>query len=136
MKEGGAGRKSAPHGEREDSRGYSTSCRIFFHIMRVISSPSSSTTGFFTTIFSPEIRKKTQRKATNVDKETSTRAMVAPPIQTRGQDYSRYDGMLLAKPREKAVATNGVKCGRARGSRPRRSVRGSIVGSRYTQTGN
>jgi hypothetical protein len=37
--------------------------------------------------------------------------------------------MLLAKPREKAVATDGVKCGRARGSRPRRNVRGSIVGA-------
>jgi hypothetical protein len=30
-----------------------TSSRIFFHMIRVISSPSSSTTGFFTTIFSP-----------------------------------------------------------------------------------
>jgi hypothetical protein len=124
----GCGRRaqgSAPQGEREDHRGYSTSCRIFFHIMRVISSPSSSTTGFFTTIFSPEIRKRTQRKAANVAEETSTASL----IKTRGHDYSRYDGMLLAKPREKAVATNGVKCGRARGSRPRRSVRGSIVGA-------
>ena len=31
-----------------------TSSRIFFQMMRVISSPSSSTIGFFTTIFSPE----------------------------------------------------------------------------------
>jgi hypothetical protein len=30
-----------------------TSSRIFFHMIRVISSPSSSTTGFFTTILSP-----------------------------------------------------------------------------------
>jgi hypothetical protein len=51
------------------------------------------------------------------------------PIKTRGHNYSRYDGMLLEKPREKAVATNGVKCGRARGSCPRRSVRESIVGA-------
>jgi hypothetical protein len=31
-----------------------TCSRMFLHIIRVISSPSSSTTGFFTTIFSPE----------------------------------------------------------------------------------
>jgi hypothetical protein len=41
--------------------------------------------------------------------------------------------MLLAKPRERAGATNGAKCGRARGSRPRRNVRESIVGSRYIE---
>jgi hypothetical protein len=126
-------RESAPHREREDRQGYSTSSRIFFHIMRVISSPSSSTTGFFTTIFSPKTRKRAQRTATNVDGETSK---LSPLRKTRGHDYSRYDGMLLAKPRERAVATNGEKCVRARGSRPRASVRESIVGSKYTQRGN
>ena len=69
----GAGRKSQlPHRER-DRRGYSTSSRIFFHIIRVISSPSSSTTGFFTTIFSPKMRIKDGTKARNVDNEISTR---------------------------------------------------------------
>ena len=36
-------------GQRRN-RGRRTSSRIFFQMMRVISSPSSSTTGFFTTI--------------------------------------------------------------------------------------
>ncbi len=85
----GAGRKSQlPHRER-DRRGYSTSSRIFFHIIRVISSPSSSTS------YKPE------RKGLHTVRRHAT-----------------------AKPREKAVAANRVKlkCGRARGSRPRRGV--------------
>ena len=49
----------------------------------------------------------------------STGAM-ALAIKTRGNDYSWYDCMLLAKPRKKEVATNGVKCGRACGSRLQR----------------
>src|SRR6266436_1011119 len=52
---------------------YCTSSRIFFHIMRVISSPSSSTTGFFTVIFSPNMRKRTQGKAPNINEETIDR---------------------------------------------------------------
>jgi len=34
--------------------------------------------------------------------------------------------MLLAKPRKRPVATNGVNCARARGNRPRKIVRESI----------
>ena len=56
-------------------------------------------------LLSPEIRKKAQRKAANVDEETSK---LSPLPKTRGHDDSRY-GMLPAKPpRGKAVATNGV----------------------------
>ena len=66
---------------------YSTSSRIFFHIMRVISSPSSSTTGFFTTIFSPNRWETTEPKATNIEEEKSQGKMVASPIRilTRAQ---------------------------------------------------
>jgi hypothetical protein len=45
-------------------------------------------------LLSPEIRKKAQRKAANVDEETSK---LSPLPKTRGHNYSRY-GMLPAKP--------------------------------------
>ena len=65
--------------------------------------------------------------------------IASPHLQGLTQ-YSRYDGMLLAKPCERTVvvvvATNGVKWGRARGSqRPRRIVRESIVGRTKRRTG-
>ena len=91
-------------------------------------------------IFSPEIRNKDamQRNANEkggrelIDQKQT----LASCAKTRGQghDHSRYDGILLARPREKAVATNGVKCVRVRGSRPRRRVRESIRGKQiYTK---
>ena len=53
--------------------------------------------------------------------------------KTGGNCNSRYDGILLAKPRRKGVVTNGVTNGRARGSRPRRNGRESIVGNGDTR---
>jgi len=54
-KEQGA-KGSVPASRTNEKETEGTSSRIFFHMMRVISSPSSSTTGFFTTIFSPNKR--------------------------------------------------------------------------------
>jgi hypothetical protein len=57
---------------------------------------------------------------------TSPLRVMAPTTKVQ---HSRYDGMLFAKPREMMVlVTNGARWGRARGSRPRRMVRESIMG--------